>query len=170
MLSKSTFLRLPKNQIYLFPITWQIGNCAQWDGILTLYQKGSVKSTIQHANHALELCDLLYTSHTYSMLHSATLLKQGQRFFTKINFWRQDGQAVRVLSLDLYFGGTSSSFTLTASWICSLYSWVQIPCQPVNSQLVHLLPDGILNHINPISPNGDQHQFSPNDIHRLSRD
>jgi len=24
--------------------------------------------------------------------------------------------------------------------------------------------------INPLSPNGDQHQFSPNDIHTLSRD
>ena len=24
--------------------------------------------------------------------------------------------------------------------------------------------------INPLSPNGDQHQFSPNHIHRLSRD
>ena len=23
---------------------------------------------------------------------------------------------------------------------------------------------------NPLSPNGDQHQFSPNDIHNLSRD
>ena len=25
-------------------------------------------------------------------------------------------------------------------------------------------------HINPLSPNGDQHQFSPNDIHTMSRD
>ena len=25
-------------------------------------------------------------------------------------------------------------------------------------------------HINPLSPNGDQHLFSPNDIHTLSRD
>ena len=25
------------------------------------------------------------------------------------------------------------------------------------------------NKINPLSPNSDQHQFSPNDIHRLSR-
>ena len=24
--------------------------------------------------------------------------------------------------------------------------------------------------LNPLSPNGDQHQFSPNDIHTLSRD
>ena len=24
--------------------------------------------------------------------------------------------------------------------------------------------------VNPLSPNGDQHQFSPNDIHTLSRD
>ena len=24
--------------------------------------------------------------------------------------------------------------------------------------------------INPLSPNGDQHQFSPNDIHKMSRD
>ena len=24
--------------------------------------------------------------------------------------------------------------------------------------------------INPLSPNGDQHQFSPNDVHTLSRD
>ena len=26
------------------------------------------------------------------------------------------------------------------------------------------------NALNPLSPNGDQHQFSPNHIHRLSRD
>ena len=25
-------------------------------------------------------------------------------------------------------------------------------------------------HINPLSPNGDQHQFSPNNLHTLSRD
>ena len=45
----------------------------------------------------------------------------------------------------------------------------------------HLLPKGIFFIkriqgkcieicINPSSPNGDQHQFSPNDIHTLSRD
>ena len=27
-----------------------------------------------------------------------------------------------------------------------------------------------LNFFNPLSPNGDQYQFSPNDIHTLSRD
>ena len=26
------------------------------------------------------------------------------------------------------------------------------------------------DHINPLSPNGDQHQFSPNDIHTLSKE
>jgi len=30
------------------------------------------------------------------------------------------------------------------------------------------LPVGAL--VNPLSPNGDQHLFSPNDIHTLSRD
>ena len=45
----------------------------------------------------------------------------------------------------------------------------------------HLLPKGIFFIkriqgkcieicINPLSPNGNQHQFSPNDIHTLSRD
>ena len=28
----------------------------------------------------------------------------------------------------------------------------------------------LVNHINPLSPNGDQHQFSPNVIHTMSRD
>ena len=28
----------------------------------------------------------------------------------------------------------------------------------------------LVNHINPLSPNGDQHQFSPNVIHTKSRD
>ena len=28
----------------------------------------------------------------------------------------------------------------------------------------------MMMHINPLSPNGDQHQFSPNNIHTLSRD
>ena len=28
----------------------------------------------------------------------------------------------------------------------------------------------LLTHINPLSPNGDQQQFSPNNVHTLSRD
>ena len=37
-------------------------------------------------------------------------------------------------------------------------------CQTLKRRVVLTEP------INPLSPNGDQHQFSPNDIHTLSRD
>ena len=46
--------------------------------------------------------------------------------------------------------------------------------QQDSQELLRYLLDSIRNEeikvLNPLSPNGDQHQFSPNNVHTLSRD
>ena len=39
------------------------------------------------------------------------------------------------------------------------------------NQAVHSINSLVLyGHLNPLSPNSDQHQFSPNNVHMLSRE